>query len=103
MVVRHEDLSKEPVPGFRSLFQRLGMPYSSAAHRAVIRATTGRSKERGWSWQVSSAGVAKTAYRPLDARENVTKWKRRLSAAEVREINERTADVATHFYSDEDW
>ena len=96
-VVRHEDLSADPVPAFATLYERLGLPFGPAAERAVREATTAGSGGGAMRWSVSAGGVSKTAARRLDSRANLQVWRERLSDQEVARIRELTADVAPLF------
>jgi hypothetical protein len=113
-VVRHEDLSADPVPAFRSLYGRLGLPFGPGAERAVLAATSAgsggadaagllgrlraaRPRSGAMRWSVSGGGVSKTAARRLDSRANLGVWRERLTDEEVARIREATADVAGGF------
>jgi hypothetical protein len=96
-VVRHEDLSADPVPAFATLYDRLGLPFGPGAERAIRDATTAGSGGGAMRWSVSSGGVSKTAARRLDSRANLQVWRERLSDDEVARIRELTADVAPAF------
>jgi hypothetical protein len=96
-VVRHEDLSADPVPAFAALYDRLGLPFGPGAEQAIRAATTAGSGGGAMRWSVSSGGVSKTAARRLDSRANLEVWRERLSDQEVARIRELTADVAPGF------
>jgi len=96
-VVRHEDLSADPVPAFRSLYGRLGLPFGPGAERAILAATSGGSGGGAMRWSLSGGGVSKTAARRLDSRANLGVWRDRLTDEEVARIREATADVAGLF------
>jgi hypothetical protein len=96
-VVRHEDLSADPVPAFRSLYGRLGLPFGPGAERAILAATSAGSGGGAMRWSVSGGGLSKTAARRLDSRANLGVWRERLSDEEVARIREATADVAGLF------
>ncbi|HYN18953.1 MAG TPA: sulfotransferase family protein, partial [Actinomycetes bacterium] len=96
-VVRHEDLSVDPVAAFAGLYDRLGLPFGPAAERAVVEATSAGSGGGAMRWSVSSGGVSKTAARRLDSRANLQVWRERLTPEEVARIRELTAEVATGF------
>jgi Sulfotransferase family len=102
-VVRHEDLSLDPVNEYRRLFGALDLRFTPHAERAVERATTGSARERGFSWSVSRNGISRTSLRPLDSRANAYKWKSTLGASEIARIRSLTDDVAGRYYSDADW
>jgi hypothetical protein len=96
-VVRHEDLSADPVPAFERLYRRLGLPFGPGAERAVLAATTSGSGGGAMRWSLSSAGVSKTAARRLDSRANLEVWRERLTPEQVAGIRTATADVAAEF------
>jgi hypothetical protein len=96
-VVRHEDLSADPVPAFRALYERLGLPFGPGAEQAVRAATTAGSGGGAMRWSVSAVGASKTAARRLDSRANLQVWRERLTDQEVACIRELTADVAPLF------
>jgi hypothetical protein len=97
-VVRHEDLSNEPVAGFRALYEALGLPYTPDIERTVRAATSGGGRERRVAWTITKGGPSRTAFRPLDSRANATKHKSALSPAEIDRIWTLTGDVAERFY-----
>jgi hypothetical protein len=96
-VVRHEDLSADPVPAFRALYGRLGLPFGPGTERAIVAATSAGSGGGAMRWSVSGGGVSKTAARRLDSRANLGVWRERLNEDEVARIRELTADVAPAF------
>jgi hypothetical protein len=96
-VVRHEDLSADPVPAFAALYDRLGLPFGPGAEQAIRAATTAGSGGGAVRWSVSSGGVSRTAARRLDSRANLQVWRERLSDDEVARIRDLTADVASAF------
>jgi hypothetical protein len=96
-VVRHEDLSADPVPAFAALYDRLGLPFGPGAEQAIRAATTAGSGGGAMRWSVSSGGVSRTAARRLDSRANLQVWRERLTGEEVARIRELTADVAPLF------
>ncbi|HEV3399869.1 MAG TPA: sulfotransferase [Actinomycetes bacterium] len=96
-VVRHEDLSADPVPAFQGLYGRLGLPFGPGAERAILAATSAGSGGGAMRWSVSGGGVSKTAARRLDSRANLGVWRERLTDEEVARIRELTADVAPSF------
>ncbi|HWD45178.1 MAG TPA: hypothetical protein VHM23_15985 [Actinomycetota bacterium] len=96
-VVRHEDLSADPVPAFAALYGRLGLPFGPEAERAIVTATSAGSGGGAMRWSVSDGGVSKTAARRLDSRANLQVWRERLTDDEVARVREQTADVAGLF------
>ncbi len=97
IVVRYEDLAWDPVPAFRDLYERLGLPFGEQASAAIVGATSPQDSRRVNPW--GRVGLSKTAFQPMDSRANAWAWRQRLSHDEQEEIIERTADVASLFYS----
>jgi hypothetical protein len=95
LVVRHEDLSRDPMGGFKNLYDRLGLAFSPPAQEAVLR-----SSGENNPGEVSRRAVHSVR---LDSRANLQNWQRRLSPAEIERIHALTADVAANYYADGDW
>ncbi len=91
--VRHEDLSLDPVRGFASLYERLGLELTGGI----------RSSIEAHSDSANPSELEKRHDVRLDSRGNVKSWQRRLSAEEIERIRAGVADVAPAFYSDDDW
>jgi hypothetical protein len=95
-VVRHEDLSVDPLPAFAGLYDRLGLPLGPDAERAIARATSGGADQGVMRWSLDG-GVSKTAARRLDSRANLEVWRERLTPAQADRVRELTADVAAGY------
>jgi Sulfotransferase family len=95
LVVKHEDLSRDPLGTYGRLYRELGLDVNDRA-RAKI-------------WSSSRAGnpgeldVGRPHSVRLDSRANLANWRRRLSPAEVRTIRELTGSVASRWYGEADW
>ena len=81
----------------RDLYERLGLPFGEQASAAIVGATSPQDSRRVNPW--GRVGLSKTAFQPMDSRANAWAWRQRLSHDEQEEIIERTADVASLFYS----
>ncbi len=95
ILVRHEDLSADPVKGFETLYSQLGMEFTSKAEKLVLKASS--SENPGELARGATHSVR------LDSRANLQNWKRRLTAEEIRTIRELTGDLCQHFYPDQSW
>lgn len=95
ILARHEDLSLDPVPGFKDLYQRLGMEFTPHVEQMVLR-----SSGSGNPGELSKNKVHSVK---LDSRLNLGNWKKRLTAAEIARIRRMTEDVSHLYYSDEEW
>jgi hypothetical protein len=92
VVVRHEDLSRDPVGGFRELVAALALPFDPCTERAIRRATSG-----GNPAQVDVRDPHRTR---VDSLANLEHWKTRLSNAEIVRIRDLTATATDAFYPD---
>jgi Sulfotransferase family len=97
-VVRYEDLAADPVAGFAKLYAALGLDFDRRAEARVVRSTTGGARARAHRWSLSSGGLSKTGFRPMDSRANLVAWRRQLGAGEEARVRDRTADVAGRWY-----
>ena len=90
IVVRHEDLSLDPVRGFAQLYATLGLTFSGSAERAIVRSTMENNPTE------LSAGDPHAVR--LNSRANLENWKHRLSRAEIARVLEATHQTAVFFY-----
>jgi len=95
IIVRHEDLSQEPLQGFRALYQSLGLTFVPQVQQAIMSASSAENPE-----ELSKSAMH--AYK-LDSRANLHKWKSRLSQDEIKRISHLTASVAARYYPEVDW
>jgi hypothetical protein len=93
--VRYEDLAENPLQGFESLYSKLGLDWTDDARSRVAESSGAANpaevpRHRRRAIKRDSAGAKKT-------------WLKRLSADEIERIRAGTTDVASRFYSAEDW
>jgi hypothetical protein len=98
-IVRHEDLSLDPLGGYAELYRGLRLPLTQQALRVIASSSSGGNQERAHAW----SGLSKTGFRPLDSRANAVRWKTLLTPAEVSRVRGLTEDVASLYYTDADW
>jgi hypothetical protein len=90
-VVRHEDLSIDPVASFRQLYATLELSYTARAQSTVVSS----------SMENNPAELAPQnphALR-LNSRANLQNWRHRLTPEEVEHVLEATQEVLPLFYS----
>jgi hypothetical protein len=92
IVVRHEDLSRDPAAGFRELYARLGLEYNSKIERGIVNSSSSENP--------TELKHGKTHSVKLDSRANIENWKKRLSEEEISRIQEITHDTIRLFYPD---
>ena len=95
IVVRHEDLSLDPVSCYRDLYAALDLDFSPKVEQAILNAS---SSENPVELSRNKVHAVK-----LDSRANLDNWKKRLSADEITRIRKMTGKTAKLFYSDEEW
>lgn len=95
IILRHEDLSLNPLEGFRDLHDKLGLPFNARAQKAVLESSSSNNPS-----EVTTDAVH--AFR-LDSRANLAHWKNRLTPEEIQQVARLTADTAALFYPDIDW
>jgi Sulfotransferase family len=94
-VARHEDLSLEPGPGFRAIFDYAQLDWSPRVEQVIRETTSGDNP----------SDVAVKDYKAvrLNSQAAVSSWRRRLSDDDVRTIRRITEPVAGEFYTSADW
>ena len=94
-VVRHEDLSLDPVNGFQHLYTPLNLTFNERAQKTIM--TSSSSENPG---EVSRTSVHD--YR-LNSQANLHNWKKRLESGEIERIRAATEETTRHFYPDLEW
>jgi hypothetical protein len=95
MVIRHEDLSINPINGFRELYKNLNLTFSLRTENAILNASNPNNPS-----EISKTGIYSVH---LDSRNNLDNWKHRLNEGEITRIRELTQDVASLFYPEWNW
>lgn len=97
-LVRYEDLASRPGDGFRELYQKCGLTWTTHARKRVLRATTGGpGTDASHAWTLRG-GLSRTAYRPMNSRASLSTYRDRLTPAEIDRVHSLTAEVAARFY-----
>jgi hypothetical protein len=95
LVLRHEDLSRDPLTGFARAYAVLGLAYTPRVQEMI---RTSSSNENPAELSRQKVHAVK-----LDSRANLDNWMKRLSADEIARIRDLTGDVAQWFYPDVKW
>ena len=95
IILRHEDLSLDPVDGFRQLYQLLDLDFTPHAQQKIINSSSTSNPE-----ELARKSAHATQ---LDSRASLENWKKRLTAEEVAAIRKLTQDTWPYFYTDEEW
>ena len=94
-VVRHEDLSLDPVAGYKSLYESLGLPFDEKVRDTILNSSSSENPTELSKKKVHSV--------KLDSRANMSNWKKRLTPEEITRIRKLTEDVSHLFYADDEW
>ncbi len=94
-IVRHEDLSLDPVAGYKSLYESLGLTFDEKVRETILNSSSSENPTELSKKKVHSV--------KLDSRANMDNWKKRLTPEEILRVRKMTEDVSHLFYSDEEW
>ncbi len=95
MFLRHEDLSAEPSNGFRAICRHTGIGLSGAIADMVRRSTSPENPID------APRGVTHAVMR--DSRRIARSWRLRMDSREIALLRASVEDVASRFYTDEEW
>jgi len=95
IIVRHEDLSRDPLTGFRYLYAALDLEFTPKVEKTILSASSSENPNELSKKKVHSV--------KLDSRANMDNWKKRLSVDGIARIRELTKEVAAQFYKEEEW
>jgi len=95
MVIRHEDLSRNALSGFADVFRHIGESLDERVTRYVEETTSQANPS------AAPDGTAHALRR--DSAANATGWRSRLDPSDVDELRSLSEDVASVFYTDDDW
>jgi hypothetical protein len=94
-IVRHEDVSIDPLGNFEMLYQTLDLEFSQQVKKSILRSSSSSNPK-----EVSPDAVHSFQ---VDSRANLENWKQRLSGAEIQRVHKLTSEVAELYYSEQDW
>lgn len=95
IVIRHEDLSRDPISGYRDLYRSLDLEFTPRVEKTILNSSSSenpvelsRKKVHGFK---------------LDSRANISVWKKRLSVEEIDRIRTMTEEISAIYYSEAEW
>ncbi len=94
-VVRHEDLSLDPVRGYRELYQFLELDFTPRVEKIILNSSSSENP--------TELSKNKTYSVKLNSRASMDTWKKRMTAEEITRIRKLTEGVSQLFYSDDTW
>lgn len=95
VVVRHEDLSLDPVACYRDLYNVLDLDFTPKVEKTIMNSSSSENPAELSRKKVHAV--------KLDSRANLNNWKKRLTEAEITRIRKITGKTARLFYSEEEW
>ena len=95
IILRHEDLSRDPVSCYRDLYAALDLGFTPTVEKTILNASS--------SDNPTELSTGKVHAVKLDSRANLDNWKKRLSSDEILRIRRITGKTVKLFYSDEEW
>lgn len=90
VMVRHEDLSREPLDEFSRLFQKFDLQWSSNVRDAILASTDQMNPT-----ELPSRNPFQTR---VNSRANLTNWKHRLDDTDVERVLEITQPTLSRYY-----
>ncbi|MEW6401820.1 MAG: sulfotransferase [Chloroflexota bacterium] len=94
-VVRHEDLSLDPVGGYKSLYESLGLNFTEKVKNIILNSSSSENP--------TELSKKKKHSVKLDSLANLENWKKRLTAEEITRIRKITEPVSHLFYTANEW
>ncbi len=94
-IVRHEDLSLDPVGGYQVLYESLGLRFDDKVKNTILNSSSSENP--------SKLAKNKTYSVKLDSRAALDNWKKILTSEEIIRVRKMTEGVSGFFYSDEEW
>jgi sulfotransferase family protein len=95
IIVRHEDLSRDPVTGYRDLYQLLDLEFTPRVEKIILNSSSSENP--------AELSRKKVHGFKLDSRANIDIWKKRLSVEEIDRIRKMTEGTSALYYSDAEW
>lgn len=95
IIVRHEDLARDPVTGYRNLYKLLDLDFTPRVEKFILNSSSSENPAESSRKKVHDF--------KLDSRANIDVWKKRLAPLEIDRIREMTQDVSPLYYSDPEW
>jgi Sulfotransferase domain len=94
-LVRHEDLSRDPVHGYAELYEALGLSFTDTVAKAVEASSSSENP--------AETSVEQPHETQIDSRANLQNWRHRLSEDEIARIRRVTEETAALYYPELAW
>jgi hypothetical protein len=100
--VRHEDISREPILGFQTLFKNLDIEFSGSIKEEIKKYSSFKKSSEEAKNRLPFS-LDRNLDLKRDSRTNIDNWKSRLTASEIERIRSGVESISSVFYSDADW
>ncbi|MCC7119401.1 MAG: sulfotransferase [Anaerolineales bacterium] len=94
-LVRHEDLSLNPLVEYENLYRSLNLEFTAQVKDTILNSSASENPTR--------LAKNKTHSVKLDSKAAMNNWKQLLTAEETNRIRQMTEGVSQLFYAAEDW
>lgn len=95
IIVRHEDLSRDPIPGYREMYKALGLEFTPRVEKIILNSSSSENPKELSQKKVHGF--------KLDSRANVDIWKKRMTPEEIARVRDITGEISPLYYSEEEW
>ena len=95
IVIRHEDLSADPVTQYHDLYTKLGLEFTQRVEKVILDSSSSENP--------SELSLKKRHSVKLDSAANIKNWKKRLDSEEIQRIRDITGETADFYYPGENW
>jgi hypothetical protein len=95
IIVRHEDLARDAISGYRALYKALGLEFTSRVEKTILSSSSSENPRELSRKKVHAV--------KLDSRASVDNWKKRLTSEEIARVRWATEEISTRYYSDAEW
>jgi hypothetical protein len=95
VVVRHEDLSLDPVNRYHELYDILSLDFTPRVKKEILNSSSSENP--------SELSVKKKFSVKLDSVANIKNWKKRLAVETIQRIRDITGETADFYYPSENW
>jgi hypothetical protein len=94
--IRHEDLSQDPINGFKSLYSKIKLEFSENISEIIKKHSC---------FEDSTVSQSKYYFNRIhrDSVLNIYQWKKRLTTSEVERVKSQVNEISKEFYSKEEW
>jgi hypothetical protein len=94
-LVRHEDLSRDPVHGYAELYEALGLTFTDTVAKAVEASSSSENP--------AETSVERPHETEIDSKANLENWRHRLTEDEIARIRAVTEETAARYYPELVW